>query len=48
MKPIVLENGYVRLVPDKGKVMEYAADGRPYSDVVCKENEVKDYREVTK
>ena len=48
MELIKLENGYVRLIPEKGKVIEYAADGRPYSDVVCKENEVKDYREVTK
>lgn len=48
MQPIQLENGYVRLIPAKGKVMEYVADGKPYSDVVCKENEVKDYREVEK
>lgn len=48
MKTIVLENGYVKLIPDEGKVMEYVADGRPYSEVVCKETAVKDYREVTK
>lgn len=48
MKTTILENGYVRLVPDEGKVMEYAADGRQYSEVVCKEREIKDYREVTK
>lgn len=45
MKIENLENGYVKLTPNAGKVIECLIDERHYAEVVCHENQIKYYVE---
>jgi hypothetical protein len=46
MKPIeALENGYIKMKPDNGKIFVCEIDGRQYSEVVCRPADAPLYTE---